>query len=148
MGDIIKNNVKLEDDMIPRSCDESDKLSTKIFKVYPLVGDFSPSKKTLANWEEVTCKYVEKRLEKKSARFYDWVYDQVALTIVHYAKSWNSNEEGKFTKYAAMQLGYKDDNGKIWNLLTGKVTQIYDDSMETKMTAITEDKPCKRAYLG
>ena len=118
MGDIIKNNVKLEDDMIPRSCDESDKLSTKIFKVYPLVGDFSPSKKTLANWEEVTCKYVEKRLEKKSARFYDWVYDQVALTIVHYAKSWNSNEEGKFTKYAAMQLGYKDDNGKIWNLLT------------------------------
>ena len=37
---------------------------------------------------------------------------------------------------------------KFWNLLTGKVTQIYDDSMGTKMTAITEDKPCKRAYLG
>ena len=33
-------------------------------------------------------------------------------------------------------------------ILTGKVTQIYDDSMGTKMTAITEDKPCKRAYLG
>ena len=37
---------------------------------------------------------------------------------------------------------------KFWNLLTGKVTQIYDDSMGAKMTAITEDKPCKRAYLG
>ena len=37
---------------------------------------------------------------------------------------------------------------KFWNLLTGKVTQIYDDSMGAKMTTITEDKPCKRAYLG
>ena len=36
---------------------------------------------------------------------------------------------------------------KFWNLLTGKVTQIYDDSMGTKMTAIAVDKPCKRAYL-
>ena len=31
--------------------------------------------------------------------------------------------------------------------LTCKVTQIYDDSMGTKMTAIAVDKPCKRAYL-
>ena len=37
---------------------------------------------------------------------------------------------------------------KFWNLLKGKVTQIYDDPMGTKMTAITEDKPCKRGYLG
>ena len=37
---------------------------------------------------------------------------------------------------------------KFWNLLTGKVKQIYDDPMGTEMTAIAVDKPCKRAYLG
>ena len=37
---------------------------------------------------------------------------------------------------------------KFWNLLTGKVTQIYDDPMGNEMTAIAVDKPCKRAYLG
>ena len=37
---------------------------------------------------------------------------------------------------------------KFWNLLTGKVRQIYDDPMGAEMTAIAVDKPCKRAYLG
>ena len=32
--------------------------------------------------------------------------------------------------------------------LTGKVTQICDDPMGAKITAISIDKPCKRAYLG
>ena len=31
--------------------------------------------------------------------------------------------------------------------LTGKVTQICDDPMGAKMTAIAIDKPCKKAYL-
>ena len=31
--------------------------------------------------------------------------------------------------------------------LTDKVTQIYDDQMGAKMTAIAIDKPCKKAYL-
>ena len=37
---------------------------------------------------------------------------------------------------------------KFWNLLTGKVSQIYDDPMGAEMTAIAVDKPCKRAYMG
>ena len=37
---------------------------------------------------------------------------------------------------------------KFWNLLTGKVRQIYDDPMGAEMTAIAVDKPCKRAYMG
>ena len=37
---------------------------------------------------------------------------------------------------------------KFWNLLTGKVTQIYDDPMGSEITAIAVDKPCKRAYMG
>lgn len=107
----------IEDDMNPCKYEESERLSSKVFKVYPLIGDFSPGEKTLNKWFDVTCKYIEKRLDIKSARFYDWVYDQVALTVIHYAKSWNSNEEGKFTRYITMQLGYKDESGRIWNLL-------------------------------
>ena len=37
---------------------------------------------------------------------------------------------------------------KFWNILTGKVKQIYDDPMGNEMTAVAVDKPCKRAYLG
>jgi len=115
----------IEEDMTSRAYDEKDKLSSKVFKVYPLIGDFMPSMKTQARWHEVTRQYIEKRLDNKSARFYDWVYDQVALTVVHYAKSWNSYEEGKFTKYVTMQLGYKDDSGRIWNIITDALIRAF-----------------------
>ena len=53
----------------------------------------------------------------------------------------SQNQHDKFIKLCLKKI-------KFWNLLKGKVTQIYDDPMGTKMTAIAVDKPCKRAYLG
>ena len=37
---------------------------------------------------------------------------------------------------------------KIWNILTGKVKQIYDDPMNNEITAITVDMNVKRGFLG
>ena len=41
-----------------------------------------------------------------------------ALEKLVLAKKWNSNEESKFSRYIGIQFGYRDDNGKIWSLIT------------------------------
>ena len=115
----------IESDMKQCPYEKEDKLSSKVFKVYPLVGDYCPKDETLEKWFDVTRRYIEIRLENKSSKFYSWVYEQVTLVVVHYAKQWNSNEESRFSKYIAMQLGYKDDNGKIWNLLTDAIERSF-----------------------
>ena len=37
---------------------------------------------------------------------------------------------------------------KIWNVLTGKVRQIYDDPMGNEITAVIVDKNIKRGFIG
>ena len=37
---------------------------------------------------------------------------------------------------------------KMWNILTGKVKQIYDDIMGNEITAVTVDKNVKRGFIG
>ena len=37
---------------------------------------------------------------------------------------------------------------KIWNILTGKVKQIYDDPMGNEITALIVDKNVKRGFIG
>ena len=37
---------------------------------------------------------------------------------------------------------------KIWNILTGKVKQIYDDPMGNEITAVIVDKNVKRGFIG
>ena len=125
MSGTIVQKIPVENDMKQRSYEESEKLSSKVFKVYPLIGDFRPNQKTLDNWFNITRQYIERRLENKSARFHGWVYEQVTLVVVHCAKNWNSFEEGKFSKYVAMQLGYKDENGRIWSLLTDAIENAF-----------------------
>ena len=109
---------KIEKDMRPWKYQDTDRLSSKVFKNYPLVGDFIISDATLEQWYKVTRKYVNQKIGNRSLQFKHWVYEIVSLVVIHYAKGWNSNEESKFTKYIAMQLGYRDDTGRIWGALT------------------------------
>ena len=121
MSRVDTHGFSIEDDMKPRKFNSTDKVTSKIFKAYPLLGDFTPKQETLNAWEKTARQYIEMKIEKRSARFYLWVYEQITLIIIHYAKSWNSNEEGRFTQYISMQFGYKDDSGKIWSILSDAV---------------------------
>ena len=125
MSGTIVQKKPVENDMKQRPKEESGELSSNIFKVYPLIGDFMPNQKRMDQWFKLTRKYIDARMENKSARFHKWVYEQVTLVIVNYAKNWNSSEESKFSKYVAMQLGYKDENGKIWSLLTDAIENAF-----------------------
>lgn len=121
----VVRSYSVEEDMKKRPYEEADKLSSKVFKVYPLIGDFKPNQKTVDKWFDITRQYIEKRLEKRSTRFHGWVYEEVTLAVIQCAKGWNSFEESKFSKYVAMQLGYKDESGKIWSLLTDAIENAF-----------------------
>lgn len=113
-----KRRLPVEPDMKSLSYETEDKLSAKVFKVYPLVGDYVINEEALQLWQKNTRSYIEKRMDDRSLKFKPFVYEQVALIVIHYAKTWNSNEEGRFTRYVVTQLGYKDDGGKVWGLLS------------------------------
>lgn len=116
-GNDSERRIPLEDDMKQRRYDEKDSMSSRIFKNYPLVGEYMPSEALVNKWYKNTKEYINQRLNDHSIRYKQWVYEQVTLTVVHYAKTWNSNEEGKFTRYIVTQLGYKDEGNRIWGLL-------------------------------
>lgn len=118
MDKLDTHDFMIEDDMRSRKYNDTAKISEKIFKSYPILGDFSPKQQTLNKWEKVAQRYIEHKISNRSARFESWVYDWVTLAIIQYAKNWNSNEEGRFTQYISMQFGYRDDSGKIWSILT------------------------------
>lgn len=116
---------KIETDMRPRKYQDTDRLSSKVFKNYPLVGDFIIGEATLEQWYKVTRKYVDQKIGNRSLQFKPWVYEIVSLVVIHFAKGWNSNEESKFTKYIAMQLGYRDDTGRIWGALSDALFEAF-----------------------
>lgn len=123
--ELLTNGISVESDMRAVAYSDEDPFTTKVFKAYPLIGEYVPSEATFQKWQANTKAYVEKRLSNKSLRFKQWVYEQVALTVVQYAKNWNSNEEGRFTKYVAMQLGFKDESGKVWALITDAIESAF-----------------------
>ncbi len=124
----IQRRMPIEPDMHSLPYDEADPFTTKIFKTYPLVGDYIISDALIEKWHNNTKTYIDRRMDDKSLRFKQWVYEQVALTVIHYAKTWNSNEEGRFTRYIAMQLGYKDDSGRVWSFLSEALEKAFKNN--------------------
>lgn len=109
----------IEKDMLPRPFLKEDHFSSKIFKNYPLVGDYILSDEALEKMHSNAKKYIDRAmLPGEKAKYKNWVYEQVAIVVVNYAKKWNSFEEGKFSRYIAMQFGYKDDSGKVWRIIS------------------------------
>jgi len=111
--------IAVEPDMKPKAFTENESFSTKIFKAVPLIGDYIISEATLEKMHSNVKHYIDSTMfsgEKK--RYQKFLYEQVAIVVVNYAKKWNSNEEGKFSKYIAMQFGYKNDSDKVWRIIT------------------------------
>lgn len=115
----IKNMLAVEPDMRPKAYADEDPFSSKVFKIAPLLGDLVISEAILEKMYANVKQYVDTVLNsREKLKYSQWLYEQVAILVVNYAKKWNSNEEGKFSRYIAMQFGYKDDSGKIWRIIT------------------------------
>lgn len=109
----------VELDMRRRPYSDDDSFTTKLFKNFPLVGDFCFTETLLEKFYSNVKQYIDIAISTGEKRKYkQGMYDQVAILVINYAKSWNSSEEGKFSRYIAMQFGYKDDSGKVWRIIT------------------------------
>lgn len=115
----MKKILAVEPDMRPKTYTDDEPYSTKVFKNKPLIGDLIINEAALEKMHTNAKRYVDTVLNsREKPRYPQWLYEQVAILVVNYAKKWNSNEEGKFSRYIAMQFGYKDDSGKIWRIIT------------------------------
>lgn len=115
--------IDIEEDMGVSAIRETDGFTKRIFKKSPLIGDYVIGEKNLDTLYANVKKYIDMRMDSDNARvtknsFNVNVHEQTALAVVNYAKEWNSNEEGKFTRFVAMQFGYKDDYWRVWNIIT------------------------------
>lgn len=89
-----------------------------IYSKHSLIGNQKLNEKTLDIINAQAKKAVDLLVEYGSSKLTPIANMIVALSVVNYAKKWNVEDESKFTKYISMQFGYRDDSGKIWNLIS------------------------------
>ena len=126
---VVENFTKqgVEPDMKPVSYADDDSFSTKVFKTYPLIGDYFINEATLEKMHVNAKKYIDTAMTSREKVTYNpWLYEQVAIVVANYAKKWNSNDEGKFSRYIAMQFGYRDDSGKVWHIITEALDHAFN----------------------
>lgn len=114
---------KVEQDMTLKAPSSDDSFTAKIFKLYPLIGDYLLPEEAYQKLFDNAKKAIDinilcKERKEPQRKFKLSVHEQIALVVVQLAKQWNSNEEGRFTRYVAMQFGYRDDSGRVWGLIT------------------------------
>lgn len=109
--------------MVSRPTSDTDKFSRKVFRRYPLLGDYMLSDSAFNKVFDAAKKTIDTYIINKEngypqedLSFTD--HEIITLAVINLAKKWNSNEESKFSRYIGIQFGYRDDNGKIWSLIT------------------------------
>ena len=123
MDTIREKQNMIEPDMVMKKPADEDSFSHKVFALYPLIGDYPMTEEVFQKLFDNAKKAIDINIRCKEEKipqkkFKLSVHEQIALVVVQLAKQWNSNEEGRFTRYVAMQFGYRDDSGKVWGLIT------------------------------
>jgi len=124
------NDTDIEPFMRSYKREAGDTLSRAIFKSYPLLGDYivgAESYEALFNNAKKAIDQIIKSKENKVPvpEYSLKIHEQITLAVIQIAKEWNNFEEGKFSKYVAMQFGYRDDNGKVWNIITNSLYKAF-----------------------
>lgn len=133
--------ISIEEDMRSKPYKEDDHFSSKVMKNYPLIGDYDISDTSLERMHANAKKYIDRTLNIREKTVYkQWVYEEVAIVVINYAKKWNSSEEGKFSKYIAMQFGYKDDSGKIWRIITEALDVAFNSNKKFFIRSANGDR--------
>ena len=90
-----------------------------IYSKHFLIGNQKLNEKVLNAINTQAKKAVDLLVENGSSKLTPIANMIVALSVVNYAKKWDVEDESKFTKYITLQYGYRDDTGRIWNLIAG-----------------------------
>ena len=116
------NSRIIERDMMPISSIEGDSTINRVFKKFPILGDYQLSDTSFDNIFENAKKAInnsllESEMHLPQKKYKLGMYQAVTLVVIYFAKKWNYSDE-KFTQYIAKQFGYRDDSGRVWRTIT------------------------------
>lgn len=115
----------IEEDMCPFEPLESDSGIVKVFKKNPLVGDCALSEENFDKFYTTAKRIIDTGVKVEKREYSISQHLQVVFVVVHLAKTWNANEESSFTRHVAMQFGYKDESGRVWNVITDSINLVF-----------------------
>lgn len=118
--DFLDDNVSIvEKDMIPY--DGAENYIERVYAQNPLIGSEIISEKNLKNLNKITKDYIDKIQKNPSLNIPLKAEMQIALSVINYAKDWDTEDEYGFWKYITSQFGYRDENGQLRNVLCNSV---------------------------
>lgn len=87
----------------------------KVYAKFPLLGSAILSEKNIDILNKNSKVYIGRLLNHLHIEPEDEM--QVALAVINYAKGWNTEDESGFWRYITAQFGYRDESGKLRELL-------------------------------
>ena len=95
----------------------------KVFADNPLLGSVILSEKNRDILNKNSKKYVSQLLDAASGKPALKAEMQIALAVINYAKGWDTGDEAGFWKCITAQFGYRDEGGRLRNLLSNCVKE-------------------------
>lgn len=89
----------------------------KVFANTPLLGSQIISKKNLEVLNRNSRKCIDKLLRDPQLKPNLNAEMQITLSVINYAKGWDSEDESGFWKYITTSFGYHDEGGQLQNIL-------------------------------
>lgn len=108
----------IEKDMEKREIIPNLKYVEKIYRRYPLIGNYIIKDETLSKINIKAKEAIDVIANNPERHLTTLGNLYVTLATINYAKSWDSSDEGKFTRFICMQFGYRDDSGRIWGIIS------------------------------
>lgn len=89
----------------------------RLYAGAPLLGSVVLSEKNLDVLNKNSKKYIGQLLNNSDVKPNLKAEMQIALAVINYAKSWDTEDEAGFWRYITAQFGYRDESGQLRNLL-------------------------------
>ena len=105
----------IEQDMDVRSAGNAG--ISDIFARFPLLGSKMFSDEELASLNESSRSCVERVIKNPASHLTQEEKMQVSLSLINFAKTWDSDEFANFWSFIALQFGYRDSNGAVIRIL-------------------------------
>ncbi len=89
----------------------------RIFAHSPLLGSRIISQKNLETLNKISRDCIDKMLQNPKFKPNLKAEMQITLSVINYAKEWDSEDESGFWKYITTSFGYHDEGGQLLNIL-------------------------------
>ncbi len=147
---------KIEKEMKVYDCDG--KFVEKVFARNPLLGNEIISEKNLQALYANSKNFIDQKVRDCSIQL-QLAHDmQITLAVINYAKNWVSEDDSGFWRYITSQFGYRDENGKIREIICACVKNamvknrrwfvVTNTGYQYKSTIVIHAMTTKRTWMA